>query len=395
MLAFVSAVAIFALAGLHDVGGLISYSAVRVAHQKVSTAYDESKWTPASAAVGSDHGKKAWTITNDTSGAPLPPVSDDQRFPSDCVLPGAMDLDTNSTYHAWCPADAASFMSGADCPGFSAASPAIQVPVQDAAAVPTAAAQLYSQALLDDAEVLACDRGFTGDDYPALLVDADRISTSWDNHSSQLSAVHSAVASLAPATETTDEVDNITFTFRGPHVAGSSYQMLLEDSIRISTGDDYSFQHSGVNYETHGFLFDAASCLALEYQFVYNDFGMSMPDSSGSNSSIVTQTVADHERVVTFDFERETDCPDREPGSNAGSDTLLVEFLGSKLRPMFKFTRTRSSKPLFYSVQRIRAFTLKKINGVYVKLRTLRRCNSNLRFQPNNQRVLRKRNLRP
>ena len=208
MLAFASAVAIFALAGLHDVGGLISYSAVRVAHQKVSTAYDESKWTPASAAVGSDHGKKAWTITNDTSGAPLPPVSDDQRFPSACVLPGAMDLDTNSTYHALCPADAASFMSGADCPGFSAASPAIQVrlPVQDAAAAPTAAAaQLYSPALLEDAEVSACDRGFTGDDHPVLLEDADRISTG-DDHSSQLSAVHSAVASLAPATETTDEV---------------------------------------------------------------------------------------------------------------------------------------------------------------------------------------------
>ena len=76
---------------------------------------------------------------------------------------------------------------------------------------------------------------------------------------------------------------------------------------------------------------------------MYNDFGMSMPVSLGSNTSIATQTVADHELVVTFDFERETDRPDREPASYAGSD-----YLGSKLRPMFKFTRTRSSKPLFY-----------------------------------------------
>ena len=109
--------------------------------------------------------------------------------------------------------------------------------------------------------------------------------------------------------------------------------MLLEDSIRISTGDDYSFQHSGVNYESQGSLFDSASCPAFEYQFMYNDFGMPMRDSSGSNTSIVTQTVADHERVVTFDFERETDCPDHEPGSYAGSDTVVADFLGSQLRP--------------------------------------------------------------
>ena len=126
-----------------------------------------------------------------------------------------------------------------------------------------------------------------------------------------------------------------TFTFGGLHVAGSSYQMLLEDSIRISSGDVYSFQHSGVNYENQGSLFDAAtSCPAVEYQFMNNDFGMPMPDSSGSNTSLVTQTVAFHERgVVTFDFERETDCSDREPGSYAGSDTVVDDYLGSQLRP--------------------------------------------------------------
>ena len=123
-------------------------------------------------------------------------------------------------------------------------------------------------------------------------------------------------------------------TFGGLYVAGLSYQMMLADADRISTGDDYSFQHSGVTYEKQGFLFDAASCPAFEYQFMYNDFGMPMPDSSGSNTSIVTQTVADHERgVVAFDFERETDWPDHEPGSYAGSDTVVADYLGSQLRP--------------------------------------------------------------
>ena len=129
-----------------------------------------------------------------------------------------------------------------------------------------------------------------------------------------------------------------TFTFGGLHVAGSSYQMLLEDSIRISTGDDYSF-----DYQQQCFLFDATSCPAFEYQFgptdypdwgtMYNDFGMSMPDSSGSSTSIVTQTMADQERVVTFDFELEADSPDHEPESYAGSDTVVADYLGSQLRP--------------------------------------------------------------
>ena len=144
-----------------------------------------------------------------------------------------------------------------------------------------------------------------------------------------------------------------TFTFGGLHVAGSSYQMLLEDSIRISTEDDYSF-----DYQQQCFLFDATSCPAFEYQFgptdypdwgtMYNDFGMSMPDSSGSNTSIVTQTGADHELVVTFDFERdgrtETDCPDREPGSYAGSDTNVADSLGSKLRPTHVQVHTHKVK---------------------------------------------------
>ena len=38
-----------------------------------------------------------------------------------------------------------------------------------------------------------------------------------------------------------------TFTFRGLYVAGSSYQMLLEDSVRTSTGDDCIHRLSGVD----------------------------------------------------------------------------------------------------------------------------------------------------
>ena len=164
----------FAFAGLH-VGGWI--------RNPVAMANGESMWT------GSDHGSKTWAHTNDTSGAPLPAV-DDQRIPFSCMLSGPTDLDTNNTYEWYCPANVASSMFGADCLGFDAASSAMQAPVRDAAAAPTAAAAQLSQVLLESAEVRAStarDRCFTGHDFlgSKLETNEDSVSHAKDTSSTE------------------------------------------------------------------------------------------------------------------------------------------------------------------------------------------------------------------